>query len=250
MIARARRARHDVVVTNPAGTDPAPWAEAGATWCLTGFGPQPTRREVERAIDQRLAAVLERAVGRVVARPLVTGSSRSKRRRARRLGSSSRSRRVATGAPPRRRPTRGIIESTIRAAPAAPMIELRPVVGGEDAEDVVAVGERDQRADDERDADDERHRLRAPVDRRAEQQQQAGGREQRPRSSRCPRCRGTSCPRPCRSARRRRSSGSAKMKPEHAERERGDADQRDRALGQRDAAARPRGVVVSCQQPW
>jgi alkanesulfonate monooxygenase SsuD/methylene tetrahydromethanopterin reductase-like flavin-dependent oxidoreductase (luciferase family) len=41
----------DVVVTNPAGTDPAPWAEAGATWCLTGFGPQPTRREVERAID-------------------------------------------------------------------------------------------------------------------------------------------------------------------------------------------------------
>ncbi len=42
----------DVVVTNPAGTDPAPWAEAGATWCLTGFGPQPTRREVERAIDE------------------------------------------------------------------------------------------------------------------------------------------------------------------------------------------------------
>ena len=26
--------------------------DAGATWCLTGFGPQPTRREVERAIDQ------------------------------------------------------------------------------------------------------------------------------------------------------------------------------------------------------
>lgn len=42
----------EVVVTNPAGTDPAPWAAAGATWCLTGFGPQPTRREVERAIDQ------------------------------------------------------------------------------------------------------------------------------------------------------------------------------------------------------
>ena len=41
----------DVVVTNPAGTDPAPWFDAGATWCLTGFGPQPTRREVERAID-------------------------------------------------------------------------------------------------------------------------------------------------------------------------------------------------------
>lgn len=42
----------DVVVTNPAGTDPAPWAQAGATWCLTGFGPQPTKREVERAIDE------------------------------------------------------------------------------------------------------------------------------------------------------------------------------------------------------
>ena len=41
----------EVVVTNPVGTDPAPWVEAGATWCLTVFGPQPTQREVERAID-------------------------------------------------------------------------------------------------------------------------------------------------------------------------------------------------------
>ena len=41
----------DVVVTNPAGTESAPWVEAGATWCLTGFGPQPGRAEVERAID-------------------------------------------------------------------------------------------------------------------------------------------------------------------------------------------------------
>jgi alkanesulfonate monooxygenase SsuD/methylene tetrahydromethanopterin reductase-like flavin-dependent oxidoreductase (luciferase family) len=41
----------DFVVTNPAGTDPGPWAEAGATWCLTGFGPQPARRAVEAAID-------------------------------------------------------------------------------------------------------------------------------------------------------------------------------------------------------
>ena len=41
----------DLVVENPAGTDPGPWAEAGATWCLTGFGPQPTVAEVERAID-------------------------------------------------------------------------------------------------------------------------------------------------------------------------------------------------------
>ncbi|MEA2363343.1 MAG: hypothetical protein QOD71_2488 [Thermoleophilaceae bacterium] len=41
----------DVVVTNPPGTDPAPWIEAGATWCLTGFGPQPTAAEVRDAID-------------------------------------------------------------------------------------------------------------------------------------------------------------------------------------------------------
>ncbi len=41
----------DYVVTNPAGTDPAPWIEAGATWCLSGFGPQPTRAQVQEAID-------------------------------------------------------------------------------------------------------------------------------------------------------------------------------------------------------
>jgi alkanesulfonate monooxygenase SsuD/methylene tetrahydromethanopterin reductase-like flavin-dependent oxidoreductase (luciferase family) len=41
----------DVVVTNPAGTDPGPWEAAGATWCLTGFGRQPTVAEVEAAID-------------------------------------------------------------------------------------------------------------------------------------------------------------------------------------------------------
>ncbi|MEA2379679.1 MAG: hypothetical protein QOI45_480 [Thermoleophilaceae bacterium] len=46
--------RFDVVVTNPAGTDPAPWIEAGATWCLTGFGPQPTAAEVREAIDAHL----------------------------------------------------------------------------------------------------------------------------------------------------------------------------------------------------
>jgi len=42
---------YEVIVTNPVGTDPTPWEEAGATWCMTGFGPQPTRAEVERAID-------------------------------------------------------------------------------------------------------------------------------------------------------------------------------------------------------
>jgi alkanesulfonate monooxygenase SsuD/methylene tetrahydromethanopterin reductase-like flavin-dependent oxidoreductase (luciferase family) len=46
---------YDVVVTNPPGSDPAPWQAAGATWCLTGFGPQPSRREVENAIDSLAA---------------------------------------------------------------------------------------------------------------------------------------------------------------------------------------------------
>ena len=41
----------DVVVTNPAGTDPQPWADAGATWCLTGFGPAPAAAEVRAAIS-------------------------------------------------------------------------------------------------------------------------------------------------------------------------------------------------------
>ena len=41
----------EVVVDNPPGTDPAPWEAAGATWCLTGFGPTPTEAEVRAAID-------------------------------------------------------------------------------------------------------------------------------------------------------------------------------------------------------
>jgi ketosteroid isomerase-like protein len=41
----------EVVVGNPPGTDPAPWVEAGATWCLTEFDAQPRRAEVEEAID-------------------------------------------------------------------------------------------------------------------------------------------------------------------------------------------------------
>ena len=41
----------DIAVENEPGSDPEPWAAAGATWCLTGFGPQPTRAEVEAAID-------------------------------------------------------------------------------------------------------------------------------------------------------------------------------------------------------
>jgi alkanesulfonate monooxygenase SsuD/methylene tetrahydromethanopterin reductase-like flavin-dependent oxidoreductase (luciferase family) len=42
---------YDLVVTNPPGTDPQPWIEAGATWCLTGFGAQPSAAEVREAID-------------------------------------------------------------------------------------------------------------------------------------------------------------------------------------------------------
>ena len=41
----------DFVVTNPVGTPLGPWEEAGATWCLTGFGPAPTEAEVREAID-------------------------------------------------------------------------------------------------------------------------------------------------------------------------------------------------------
>jgi alkanesulfonate monooxygenase SsuD/methylene tetrahydromethanopterin reductase-like flavin-dependent oxidoreductase (luciferase family) len=41
----------DIVVTNPAGTDPAPWEAAGATWCLTGFGATPAEAEVRAAIE-------------------------------------------------------------------------------------------------------------------------------------------------------------------------------------------------------
>jgi alkanesulfonate monooxygenase SsuD/methylene tetrahydromethanopterin reductase-like flavin-dependent oxidoreductase (luciferase family) len=41
----------DLVVEIPPGADPAPWAEAGASWCLTAFGMQPTRAEVQDAID-------------------------------------------------------------------------------------------------------------------------------------------------------------------------------------------------------
>ena len=48
--------------TNPAGTDPAPWVAAGATWCLTGFGPQPTRpRSARRSTPVRQPASVSAA---------------------------------------------------------------------------------------------------------------------------------------------------------------------------------------------
>ena len=40
----------DLVVTSPPGEDPSPWAEAGATWCLVGFGQQPREAEVRDVI--------------------------------------------------------------------------------------------------------------------------------------------------------------------------------------------------------
>jgi len=42
---------YDLVVTNEPGTDRAPWEAAGATWCLTGWGPQPRFDEVAETID-------------------------------------------------------------------------------------------------------------------------------------------------------------------------------------------------------
>ncbi len=41
----------EIVVTNGADDDPAPWAAAGATWCLTGFSSTPSRDAVRSAID-------------------------------------------------------------------------------------------------------------------------------------------------------------------------------------------------------
>ena len=43
--------RFDLVAENPPGADLRPWIEAGATWCLTSFGRQPTRAEVEAAVQ-------------------------------------------------------------------------------------------------------------------------------------------------------------------------------------------------------
>jgi alkanesulfonate monooxygenase SsuD/methylene tetrahydromethanopterin reductase-like flavin-dependent oxidoreductase (luciferase family) len=40
----------DLAVTNAPGTDPTPWADAGATWCLDGFSAQPKLAEVRAVI--------------------------------------------------------------------------------------------------------------------------------------------------------------------------------------------------------
>lgn len=52
---------YDVVVSLAADEDPAPWARAGATWCLTGFGPAPGAAEVRAAIRTSRAAGTGRA---------------------------------------------------------------------------------------------------------------------------------------------------------------------------------------------
>jgi alkanesulfonate monooxygenase SsuD/methylene tetrahydromethanopterin reductase-like flavin-dependent oxidoreductase (luciferase family) len=41
----------DLVVDLPPGEDPAPWAQAGATWVVTDFGIQPTLAQVRDVID-------------------------------------------------------------------------------------------------------------------------------------------------------------------------------------------------------
>jgi alkanesulfonate monooxygenase SsuD/methylene tetrahydromethanopterin reductase-like flavin-dependent oxidoreductase (luciferase family) len=57
LVAEVKELRRDtpgpfeIVVTIDPDTDPAPWEAAGATWCLSGFGPQPKEAEVRAAID-------------------------------------------------------------------------------------------------------------------------------------------------------------------------------------------------------
>jgi alkanesulfonate monooxygenase SsuD/methylene tetrahydromethanopterin reductase-like flavin-dependent oxidoreductase (luciferase family) len=51
---RARAGTHgafDLIAEIPAGENPQPWARAGATWVLTGFGRQPRLDEVRAAIE-------------------------------------------------------------------------------------------------------------------------------------------------------------------------------------------------------
>jgi alkanesulfonate monooxygenase SsuD/methylene tetrahydromethanopterin reductase-like flavin-dependent oxidoreductase (luciferase family) len=54
LAAEARAARGDgfeLVIEGEAGTDFGPWIEAGATWCLTGFGRDPREAQVREAIE-------------------------------------------------------------------------------------------------------------------------------------------------------------------------------------------------------
>ena len=49
-----RRSDFDLVVEIEPGDDPEPWREAGATWVLTGFGPQPQAARVREVIESDL----------------------------------------------------------------------------------------------------------------------------------------------------------------------------------------------------
>ena len=96
------RRRLDLVVTNPAGTDQAPWEDAGATWGLTGFGrsrraPRSRRRSTRgRDASQPVARGRRRVAGSSSAR-----SSRSRPRERFRAPSADRAvdgdRRAARG---------------------------------------------------------------------------------------------------------------------------------------------------------
>jgi hypothetical protein len=44
----------DLVVDLEPGTHPSPWQEAGATWILTDFGPQPNAARVRDVIEHNL----------------------------------------------------------------------------------------------------------------------------------------------------------------------------------------------------
>jgi hypothetical protein len=43
----------DLIVEIDPGAEVAPWSQAGATWVLTGFGPQPRQAEVHHVIANR-----------------------------------------------------------------------------------------------------------------------------------------------------------------------------------------------------
>jgi hypothetical protein len=47
---RGSRGGFELVAEREPGADPAPWAAAGATWCLTGFDLDPTAADVRAAI--------------------------------------------------------------------------------------------------------------------------------------------------------------------------------------------------------
>lgn len=50
-IGQARATAFDLVVEIAPGADPGPWRQAGATWVLTGFGPEPRHGQVLETID-------------------------------------------------------------------------------------------------------------------------------------------------------------------------------------------------------